>query len=60
VVSPREYEVIGIVKMGLELGLLARKSDGDIVRVNISMVQALDQSNVEHAMAMAQLFGRGE
>ena len=60
VTSPKEYEVIGIVRMGIEFGLLAVTASGSYVRVNGSLVQALDHARVTEAIAVTRAFGRGE
>jgi hypothetical protein len=60
VTSPKEFEVIGIVRMGIEFGLLAITASGGYVRVNGSLVQPLDHVQVTDAIAAARAFGRGE
>jgi len=60
VASPKEFKVIGIVRIGLEFGLLATTAAGNYVRVNGSQIEALSNSAVEDAIALARLNGRGE
>lgn len=60
VASPKEFKVIGIVRMGLEFGLLATTASGNYVRVNGSQIEALHAEAVEDAIALARTTGRGE
>lgn len=60
VTAPRDVQVIGIVRFGLEFGLLALTSAGNYVRINGSETQRLNHREVEEAIRRAQLFGRGE
>ena len=60
VAAPKEFNVLGIVRMGMEFGLLATTSSGAYVRVNGSMVRPLDARAVEEAIQLAQTIGRGE
>ena len=60
VAAPRQFKVLGIVRMGIEFGLLATDADGLYVRVNGSTVGALDQDEVFAAIALAATTGRGE
>lgn len=60
VAAPKEFRVIGIVRIGMEFGLLAQTAGGNFVRVNGSTVQALSNQAVEDAIALARLTGRGE
>lgn len=60
VAAPKEFKVLGIVRMGLEFGLLATTASGDYVRVNGSQVQALNTEAVEEAIHFARSHGRGE
>jgi hypothetical protein len=60
VAAPRAFKVLGIVRMGLEFGLLATDARGVYVRVNGSTVAALDQGAVDAAIALACTTGRGE
>lgn len=58
VTAPKKFEIIGIVRIGLEFGLLGLDPAGDYVRVNGSQLQALDQEEVEHAIAVAHALGK--
>ncbi|RFO94821.1 hypothetical protein DIC66_21655 [Rhodoferax lacus] len=58
--APREYDVMGIVRMGLEYGLLARTGPSSYVRVNGSQVEKMDTREVEAAITRSQMTGRGE
>jgi hypothetical protein len=60
VASPKEFKVLGIVRMGMEFGLLATTASGTYVRVNGSMVKALSTDAVEDAIRVARASGRGE
>ena len=60
VASPKEFKVLGIVRMGMEFGLLATSASGAYVRVNGSTVQRLNASAVEEAIRVARTSGRGE
>ncbi len=60
VAAPKEFKVIGIVRMGMEFGLLATTSAGNYVRVNGSQVDSLNNEAVEAAIALARTSGRGE
>jgi hypothetical protein len=60
VAAPKEFNVLGIVRMGLEFGLLATNATGDYVRVNGSLVQSLNTQAVEDAIHFARCNGRGE
>ncbi|WP_342618191.1 hypothetical protein [Rhodoferax sp. GW822-FHT02A01] len=60
VASPKEFKVIGIVRMGMEFGLLATSASGAYVRVNGSTVQRLNSAAVEEAIRIARISGRGE
>lgn len=60
VAAPKEFKVLGIVRMGLEFGLLATTASGDYVRVNGSQVQSLNTEAVEEAIHFARSHGRGE
>ena len=60
VTAPKEFNVLGIVRLGMEFGLLARTDAGNYVRINGSNVQALDTDDVEAAIERATTFGRGE
>jgi hypothetical protein len=60
VAAPKEFKVIGIVRMGIEFGLLATTSAGHYVRVNGSRVEALNTATIEAAILVARNSGRGE
>ena len=60
VAAPKEFKVIGIVRMGMEFGLLATTSNGHYVRVNGSRVEPLDSATVEAAIQLTRTSGRGE
>lgn len=60
VVSPEKYKVLGIVRIGMEFGLLSTTECGSYVRVNGSTVTALDRAQVEQALRLACRDGRGE
>lgn len=60
VASPKEFKVIGIIRIGLEFGLLATTASGNYVRVNGSLIESLCNADVEDAIALARLNGRGE
>jgi hypothetical protein len=60
VAAPKEFNVLGIVRMGLEFGLLATTATGEYVRVNGSLVQSLNTQAVEDAIHFARCNGRGE
>jgi hypothetical protein len=60
VAAPKEFKVLGIVRMGMEFGLLATTASGTYVRVNGSTVKALSTEAVEEAIRLARSSGRGE
>ena len=60
VAAPKEFKVLGIVRMGMEFGLLATTVSGAYVRVNGSTVKALNTDAVEEAIKVARATGRGE
>ena len=60
VAAPKEFKVLGIVRMGMEFGLLATTASGSYVRVNGSTVKALSTEAVEEAIKIARSSGRGE
>jgi hypothetical protein len=60
VAAPKEFKVLGIVRMGMEFGLLATTAAGTYVRVNGSTVKALSTEAVEEAIKVARSSGRGE
>lgn len=60
VAAPKEFKVLGIVRMGMEFGLLATTTAGAYVRVNGSTVKPLNLEAVEEAIRVARATGRGE
>lgn len=60
VAAPKEFKVIGIVRIGMEFGLLATTASGNYVRVNGSLIQALSNQAVDDAIELARVTGRGE
>lgn len=60
VVSPDKFKVLGIVRIGMEFGLLATTECGSYVRVNGSTVSALNTAEVQEAIRAACANGRGE
>ena len=60
VAAPKEFKVIGIVRLGLEFGLLATTTAGHYVSVNGSTVAPLDRQEVEAAIELVCATGRGE
>ncbi|WP_342616509.1 hypothetical protein [Rhodoferax sp. GW822-FHT02A01] len=57
VTAPKEFHVIGIVRLGQEYGLLATDASGVYFRVNGSVVQELDGGRVRRAIDYA--YGEG-
>jgi hypothetical protein len=60
VVAPKSFHVMGIVRIGMEFGLLARNATGNYVRINGSDIQVLNNLEVEDAIYRTKRFGRGE
>lgn len=60
VAAPKGFKVLGIVRMGMEFGLLAVSEPGGYFRVNGSTIKALDTEEVEEAIRAARVNGRGE
>jgi hypothetical protein len=60
VAAPKEFKVLGIVRMGMEFGLLATTASGSYVRVNGSTVKPLNTDVAEEAIKVARTTGRGE
>jgi hypothetical protein len=50
VTSPKAFHVLGIVRFGMEYGLLATGADGQYFRVNGSQIVALDSTLVHRAI----------
>lgn len=59
VTAPRDVYVVGIVRWGMEYGLLAKTHAGHYVRINGSQAQSLNHEDVETAIAKAGTSGRG-
>lgn len=60
VVAPKDCDVIGIVRIGLEFGLLAKSHAGNYFRVNGSHSIWLNKQDVEEAIYRVKPFGQGE
>jgi hypothetical protein len=58
VTAPKSLRIIGIVRMGLEFGLLGQDADGRYLRVNGSQIEPLDRSEVLTAIEFALQSGR--
>jgi len=50
VAAPKEFRVIGIVRMSYEFGLLAITPSGNYVRVNGSRIESLHEGDVRMAI----------
>jgi hypothetical protein len=59
VTAPKDVYVMGIVRWGMEYGLLAKTQAGHYVRINGSQAQTLNHEDVETAIARASVTGRG-
>lgn len=57
VAAPKKFNIIGVVRMDMEFGLLARTEAGTYVRVNGSQEQNLCQAQVESAIRFAISIG---
>ncbi len=57
VAAPKKFNIIGVVRMDMEFGLLARTESGTYVRVNGSQEQNLCQAQVEAAIRFAIAIG---
>jgi hypothetical protein len=53
VAAPRDIKLLGVVRMGMEFGLLGIDCHGNYVRVNGSLVRTLQHRQVEHAIRSA-------
>jgi hypothetical protein len=53
VAAPREINLLGMVRIGMEYGLLGIDRHGQYVRVNGSLVRSLHHKQVEDAIQMA-------
>lgn len=60
VVAPKRFNILGIVRIGMEYGLLALNEDGSYLRVNGSVEMALETVEVEHAIRLAIAGGAGK
>lgn len=60
VVAPKRFNVLGIVRMGMEYGLLALTEGGKYMRVNGSVELELIKADVEHAIQLAIANGEGK
>ena len=58
VAAPKSLKILGIVRMGLEFGLLGQDTEGRYLRVNGSQIEALNRSDVLTAIAYALESGR--
>jgi hypothetical protein len=58
VAAPKSLKILGIVRMGLEFGLLAQDADGKYLRVNGSQIEELNRSEVLTAIEFALETGR--
>jgi len=54
VAASKSFLVIGMVRMGMEFGLLAKTTSGKFVRVNGSLVEVLNTQLVEQAIQKAK------
>lgn len=52
VTAPKEFKVIGIVRMSHEFGLLAIAPSGNYVRVNGSQIESLNNGEVRAAIQL--------
>ena len=57
VTAPKNMKIVGIVRIGMEFGLLAIGEAGNYVRVNGSQVVNLDTQTVREALRAAGLTG---
>ena len=57
VAAPKAFHVLGIVRFGLEYGLLATNAEGLYFRVNGSQALALDSNDVRRAIHVS--YGAG-
>jgi hypothetical protein len=58
VAAPNSLKILGIVRMGLEFGLLAQDTEGRYLRVNGSQIEELNRSEVLTAIEFAMESGR--
>jgi hypothetical protein len=58
VAAPKSLKILGIVRLGLEFGLLGQDAEGRYLRVNGSQIELLNRSEVITAIEFAQEVGR--
>jgi hypothetical protein len=58
VAAPKSLKILGIVRMGLEFGLLGQDAEGRYLRVNGSQIEPLNRSEVLAAIDFALEAGR--
>ena len=58
VAAPKSLKILGIVRMGLEFGLLGQDAEGRYLRVNGSQIEHLNRSEVLAAIEFAHEVGR--
>jgi hypothetical protein len=58
VAAPKSLRILGIVRMGLEFGLLGQDAEGRYLRVNGSQIERLNRSEVLAAIELALDSGR--
>ena len=58
VAAPKSLKIVGVVRLGLEFGLLGQDAEGRYLRVNGSMIEPLDRNEVLAAIAFARETGR--
>jgi hypothetical protein len=58
VAAPKSLKILGIVRMGLEFGLLGQDAEGRYLRVNGSQIEHLNRSEVLAAIDFAHEVGR--
>jgi len=58
VAAPKSLKILGVVRMGLEFGLLGQDASGTYLRVNGSQIEPLNRSEVLAAIAFALESGR--
>jgi hypothetical protein len=58
VAAPKSLRILGVVRMGLEFGLLGQDADGRYLRVNGSQIEPLNRSEVLAAIEFALDSGR--
>lgn len=55
VLVPKDFDIIGVIRFGMEFGLLARTDSGNYIRINGSEIQRLRKQTVEEAILVAKL-----